>query len=1600
MSKMKIAFVALCALLSIQADAAWGYFKTGVQINSTFYDLNPTSISPDFNQNYFGRFSTGGNLTVDFVEACTWRDVGVSNTCQPVLNYRVYRTCDAAPSFTSVTLGFSCSNCGVCAGANNQTWSNAMNANLLSGLTLPGTYVIEMYMVFTGNTSGTSGCGETLYDSNSSLNYIAYFELNNSDAFGDGNFSSSIVWGGETSEYQIVNNSDVSGLIGTENIRTNTMRLNSSSASDRQISTQIATWDSQQEWSFWLGRRGQGASDTNRSRVWLYSDNSDLEATTGINGYFIELGDVGDDEVRLYKCTNGTNSVIWTSTAFVTDGLVDYGVTFYITRSQSGLWTIRTSALPLNSTQAQATPTALSCPITASTEVLGTVIDNTFAPAANGYFGLISRQTGTALQSIEFDNFKFVALPPNTFVNYNASSATLSEPSNGGGDLAFTIPVNIVNPSGTVATSVNVVLTSGASSRLQSYAPQTVTWAAGASGTQNVTFYIDDNAVCDDIATLVFSLQSVSGGLNAYIASPTTYTLTLVDNDMGYATLLSDDFEDGNSTGWTSAGNGSWSANTTAPASGTYSLRHSTTGAVGTSSIYTSMDENTLAGVTTTWRFNLKYFNLDPSGGNKWQVFLASNNTDYFGSTTNGYAVGVNPINVGDADIVYLWRVTNGAFTPVITTTLDWGTTLNEVGFEIVRDETGAWTLYMDQTGDFDNLVSMGTGSDVVYDDFQYFGAKFIYTASNSDKLSLDDISVIQKGCKNIYYSQVPGGNFNGPIWSSQAVGTAGAINPGRFTRLVIQNNAPVAVTGNAVCNDITIDTGASLSLNANTMKVYGNWIQIGTVNVGTSTVVMKGSEAQNVLGTGPATFYKLNIDNDFGTVNLLTSTQVSNALSLVEGTLQTGGNLVLMSSLSGSGSIGPIPGTADISGNVTINRYFPAAPAGYVYIGSPISSQTLADWNDDLVTTGFPGSDFPPPYSFNNIYTYDETLPGGRNVGWTGATNITNAIDIYRGYAIYQSAAAQTVDMTGSIQKGNVNVPLSYTNNANGGDGWNLIANLYPSEIDWIALEANSSDVNLFYVYDANLPGYRTFSANLGTGSASRYIPHCQGFFVKSTGPAQSLNFMESVKTNTNVAFERSVEDASFVRINIDRNGEGDEALIAFSTEATNAYDMNLDAEKFESPVATSPELALVSSDDMWLTIDARPMPAVQLEIPVYLDLPEAGDYTISFSEMQNVPLASCLTMEDTETGTITAIEVGTEITVSVDAPYQGNRMIIRVSPNAVVSSMDAVCNGTSTGEIAIEVPQGDWSYNIVNELGTTVYSGNGSSVFDAASAGLFTLEIINEMEVCGSTSYEVVVNEPAPIEFSASSEIDLCNSSSTGSITFQTVNAGEYTYAIINELGLVVASGTTNESQTTVSDLVAGNYSVSMMSPCGSFVAEVSTIDENAISGSASAESNSIEFVEGTTGLIVLHANVDNATSVQWMIGDVVVGEGSTFNYEVTTAGEYIFTMLASNDNCSLENDVVVSAQTTVGVIEALNADITIIRRDGGVAINFNGVSATSCNVSIFNSMGQIVYEKNSGVSSGQLVFVDMEALSQGVYTVRISDRGQVLKVASVSK
>jgi hypothetical protein len=178
---------------------------------------------------------------------------------------------------------------------------------------------------------------------------------------------------------------------------------------------------------------------------------------------------------------------------------------------------------------------------------------------------------------------------------------------------------------------------------------------------------------------------------------------------------------------------------------------------------------------------------------------------------------------------------------------------------------------------------------------------------------------------------------------------------------------------------------------------LHGNLDVIGSMGATNNRIIFKGSGIQSF--TYPINFNVNNVTlynslpmNDGAAVTLNSNLNLRGVLSAELGKIDVNNNLTLISNATVTGSIGEIKSGADVVGTITAQRYLPAAFQNYVNLGSPITGLTLGDWNDDLVTSGFPGSDY-PSYNFNNIYTYNEVLPGDRNIGWVGATSISNPL-------------------------------------------------------------------------------------------------------------------------------------------------------------------------------------------------------------------------------------------------------------------------------------------------------------------------------------------------------------------------------------------------------------------------------------------------------------------------------------------------------------------------------------------------------------------------------------------------------------------------------
>ncbi|MFN0031181.1 MAG: hypothetical protein ACKVOR_03375 [Flavobacteriales bacterium] len=1644
---MRILFHASILLFFIassqQSFATWDIYKSGVSINGGYYDCQYNTIANDLQHTYFGRYVTGGTITLNFAEVYTFKNVA-SNVCSANLYYRVYRSCDTPPAFTALSLPFCCNFGGTdCSGGpcgpdiNNpgdQKWRGNSGANIMSGLTASGLYIIEVYFDANGDDSG--GCtGPVKYSSNGGNNYRAYFELNTNDFFSDLDLNSNPAWSGDAVNMQVISNSTTSGLIGTEQNRTHTMKLNASSGPGSQyLSLPIGTVDAQQEWYFWIGRdNAQAATSANQIQMWLSGNESTLESNS-IDGYRITYGDdSGGDEVRLQVVTDGVGTNIITSATSTANGLIDYGIAIKVTRSQTNVWTLYTSTLPQNSTDTQSTPTPLSCVATSATVNQGTATDATYAITGSGFVGpVFIHSSGVGERtSPEFDNYRLVALPPNTELKIvNLTSGSANEDVANTGNLL--IEVQLTNPSTTVATTVDLVLTSGAAARAGRgqtvntnyagpYTTLTLTWAANTSGVQNV--YIDpaDNNLCDDIATLVFQLQNAVGGNNAFVGTPDSYTATIVDDNTGYDALLSETFESGSIPAqWVTTGT-SWSASNAAPITGIYSARHSTQASSGTSSLAYPFDDITLPGVNTTWRFQIKYLN-DPSANNNFQVFLAANEANFFSGTVDGYAVVVDQTSLpsaGTNDYIRLYRIDNGAYaaTPIVNSTTDWDTNVNsgtKVGFEVTLNDLGTWELKVDANGDFDNLVSLGTGTDLgggglTYPLMQNFGIRYKYTAGVSNFIRFDDVTVSQKGCKELWYSQASG-NVNASIWSLSTVGAPSTVIGGRYKRFRVQgsatgDNIPDVVTVNTdwIVNDISIDAGGTLNAGTFNTRVYGNWVNDGTFNSNTSTVTFKGSAAQSVLGSATSTFNNMVIDNDGTNVTLSVATEAKNVVTPLEGTLQTGGLLTLLSSVTGSASIGTINAAGAVSGNVTLQRYMPSIPwiyGNWVNLGSPIQGQTIADWNDDIITTGFTGSDYPAPYPFNNIRRYTESTAGVMNNGYVNATNVTDALASNTGYFVWMQGPVQNLDNTGAIQAGTFAHSLSYTVTAGGilNDGWNLMTNAYPSEVDWnlVSLGIGGGSPRVHYVFDHQTNTYKNWNAVSNTGTGSRYIPHSQSFLVKVNGVGQNLNYLETYKTNTGAIFERSYDETNqYAALKLERNGMSDECILMFNSDASAQYEL-FDSFDLESPNSDAVEFSLMSEDNIPLAQDSRPL-LTDISIPVYLDLPTAGSYTFSVVETQSLPLGTCLMVEDLVSGESMMLQNGEQMTITTAAAYQGNRLLIHATTPVQVSTTDATCNGAANGTIAVTTPAGNWSVTLESMNSNSQFVANGSATFEHLPAGTYEVTVGNG-EACTAGTQTVVIGEPAATHvLIADVAAPACNYGNGGSIEVQIPNANWFSYDLLNAKQQLTASGTVESNVLVIQNLNAGTYTLHTYTTCGQETTTITLADESSAQLQVLNTPQTV-MLEGNDAIVTLEANA-NTGIVYWMCSDGVIRSGEMVNWTVTDPGIYTATVVAVTENCSISETV--TFEVKIAQTEMVESGVSMIQTTDELQLTFGKDAPTGMiQIEVIDATGKLVMSESKPNMSGQRSIIPISQLAVGVYTIRVVSEGDLLFTRKIVK
>lgn len=604
--------------------------------------------------------------------------------------------------------------------------------------------------------------------------------------------------------------------------------------------------------------------------------------------------------------------------------------------------------------------------------------------------------------------------------------------------------------------------------------------------------------------------------------------------------------------------------------------------------------------------------------------------------------------------------------------------------------------------------------------------------------------------------------------WNNANNWTGGIETPSFSSNVVVTgvpSNQP-ALSANSATNHLRISAGAEVSIPSSiTLSVFGNISASNTASIaGDGKVSMLGNTV-----TGTLNVTNLDILNTGGTtvpalsrINIVPNASGSGVLSIASSaSLINNGIVVLRSNDNGTASLGTMLPGAAIVGNITVEHQYPATP-GWYFVGSPIKNATLQSWNQMVPVVN--------PKNLSNIREYtegDQTVLNinGRIIeenGWkvpSALTNVVNPGDEPSGYrfylnSIFMGAHNRTMSVTGTPFTGLVSKNLTFTPAGFGGGGWNLVANPYPSAIDWNAMRFdvanNSADLSAaVHIWNGVARNYGTWTAlsagtGTGVGISSSLIASGQAFFVKASA-ARTLIYRESFKSRVGANVMRGAALDNELKFKLTQGHNWDEAAVLFYPDANHMHDQ-FDAQNLPSAVDISS--SYVPGTNLAINVMGELQNPVQ--IPVNIAATE-GPASISFNGISSFDASTTITLVDNFTGLRHDLRSNPEVNFNITAASasQGNGRFTLVFSPAVTSlnpvkpaAKLSVWPNPSAGVVNVAVAgfeAGVATAEVLDNLGRSISrktmsiaeTNTDSLVLDNLPAGVYQIKVNNETRV-----------------------------------------------------------------------------------------------------------------------------------------------------------------------------------------------------------------------------------------------------------------------------
>lgn len=582
-----------------------------------------------------------------------------------------------------------------------------------------------------------------------------------------------------------------------------------------------------------------------------------------------------------------------------------------------------------------------------------------------------------------------------------------------------------------------------------------------------------------------------------------------------------------------------------------------------------------------------------------------------------------------------------------------------------------------------------------------------------------------------------------GSLATSNGAGCTIITGPGSFRledRAIFGICSPQGITTAGPTGSVQVlgsryyDGGATYVYNGPTAQVTGNGLPAVTRNV------TAGSGAPGLsLSQG------------------LTMTELLYASSDVQ---LAGQPLVLRSDASGTAVVTNANGGRVLGNTATVQRFITNSylGVGYRHYAPPVFGMTVGG----LATAGFapevrqaaaynasltPGliSPFPTVYRYNESRVTNNAITGFSvfDRGWEVPASLSAPLAVGTGYTVHLPGTAR-VGFTGTLVEGIVQVFLPRSTHPDG--GWFLVGNPYPSPL---AVNTFTQAPVLFptfenlgaaiYQFRATGPYAGTYQARVAGLGGSPTIPTGQAFFVRSSsGPGgapsrvifTNANRVTAFDANDNY-FQRSAADPR-PRLTLslrDAADHADPAIVYFDAAATATFDPALDAAKLRNPGGQL-NLSTVLGSERY-AINGLPSPATAgRTLPLALDVPAAGAYTLALDELLNFAPGQALYLTDALTGTRHDLRRTARYAFNVAAAGEvpGRFALVFGAAGALATGTPSLNQSVTLspnpahGSVTLQAPAGIalGTVRIVNVLGRTV-----RLVELPAAAGAATLDL-----------------------------------------------------------------------------------------------------------------------------------------------------------------------------------------------------------------------------------------------------------------------------------